>query len=68
MTLIQILGILIYLTGSVFAYVIFKRHSIKEDGKWTIGAKFPAILLAIMSWVGVGLALFESHSDDPAKW
>jgi hypothetical protein len=69
--------IAIYVAGMVPAYLLYKRITILDGDKWTIGYRKRAFTTSLLSWITVlsaliaigAVALINLKKDDrPAKW
>lgn len=62
------IGLIIYLTGSGFAYWRMRKTWINEDLGDDWGRVVVSLLAALMSWAGVMIALGMDRTAKPPKW
>lgn len=72
-----IIGVVIYSTGYVLSYILFRRLWSQNDLQWTKGDRWTALSYSIVSWVMVFalvMTFIENRradrgtDDKPAKW
>lgn len=62
--------ITIYLTGSIIAYLLFRRGMKNKFGEWTTCDRTYGLFYSLFSWVAVIAVIicFLDCDEKPAKW
>lgn len=62
--------LIIYLSGLVPGYFLFKKYMISGGSNWTVGLRWIGLFASVFSWVGVvtSLLCLGAKSDKPASW